>query len=456
MLKLRIYFVIVGLIACAACKKLIGPEQPSLGSITESKIAYLGGSWLCGVQNNVWTPVNQGHSPATFLNGQLIEAGALATLSQPKLLEGVGFGLGNVYHPAVGAASIQLKKFDCDPQATLFFKEINETATRNFQAVWNKQNHPGDYTDFSFPNATMEAIFSNDPSYSASLKNPFYHYFASKLGSSNAVSDLVKTKATCAVLSIGMDDIYNWAKQGGGKDATPIPSTAVFEAKLDNLLSQLQANGMKSGVLCTIPATGTIPYYTTLPATGVQLDSVKASQLNALYGNSNLLHFVKGANGFIAESSFGSLVSGYSKKIKLLTKDESILLSINADSLKCNGMGVFFPIADEYVLDVYELGLINTAVLNYNQIIKQKAIQYHLAVADWYALMENVKIGTKINGVPFSSAFIKGNFFSADGQNPSTQGYALLTNEIIRALNEKYFSTLAPIDPFAYPGLVLP
>ncbi len=448
--------LLVVLIGASSCKKLVEPAQPSLGGTDLKKVLYLGGSWLSGMQNNVWDATSQNQAPCKLLYGQFAQAGAVDEFSAPELISLYGLGLGNPHHLYKSKTSVIVKQFACDASSQFFIAEKNTSEAvlaKNYLA----QHHVnGIYNALAFPYATMASLTATNPAYSSTVPNPFYPYFASQPGVSTVLQDAQRINASFAVLQVGMDDIYNWAQQGGSPMALPIPASAIFENKLESLLQALQKAGMHNGVICTIPAISCLPYYSTLPPMGVQLDTAQAAQLNALYGYSSILKFRSGKNGFVAESAVGTTTPSYSQPIKMLQENESILLSVNADSLKCLGMGVFFPILDEYVLDEAELAKINQAILSYNAIIKQKAADYNLAVADWYSVMNEVKSGKVIDGLNFNTKFISGGFFSSDGQTPTAQGYAILTNEIIRAINLKFNATIAPLAVTTFAGIQLP
>ncbi|HEY0029203.1 MAG TPA: SGNH/GDSL hydrolase family protein, partial [Bacteroidia bacterium] len=100
---------------------------------------------------------------------------------------------------------------------------------------------------------------------------------------------------------------------------------------------------------------------------------------------------------------------------------------------------------DRYVLDSNEVYEIDQAISSYNAVIAQKASQYNLALVDMKSYMQNVVSGIKWNGVSFNMEFVSGGFLSLDGYHPNQKGYSLIANEFIKAINNKYKSTIPEI-----------
>ena len=50
----------------------------------------------------------------------------------------------------------------------------------------------------------------------------------------------------------------------------------------------------------------------------------------------------------------------------------------------------------------------------------------------------------------------KGQFFSLDGITPTGRGSALIANEFIKAINEKYQTRIPQTDANSFPGILFP
>ena len=125
--------------------------------------------------------------------------------------------------------------------------------------------------------------------------------------------------------------------------------------------------------------------------------------------------------------------------------------------MKCEKYGlVFNTINDRYALDSAEIFTIDQAVNSYNILIVQKAAQYGLALVDMHAYFNSVKTGIKWNGADFNATFVSGGFFSLDGYHPNQKGYALITNEFIKAINVKYNAVIPTVNCVECDGVLFP
>ena len=124
--------------------------------------------------------------------------------------------------------------------------------------------------------------------------------------------------------------------------------------------------------------------------------------------------------------------------------------------MKCFFYGLLFLIDDRYALDLAEIDNIQQAITAYNQIIAQKANQYDLAFVDMNAWFKNLQAGIKWDGVDFNAEFVSGGFFSLDGFHPNQKGYALIANEFIKAINQKYNAVIPTVNCSGCSGIRFP
>jgi hypothetical protein len=75
-------------------------------------------------------------------------------------------------------------------------------------------------------------------------------------------------------------------------------------------------------------------------------------------------------------------------------------------------------------------------------------------VINWDELFNSLAStnGLAVNGVNFSGTYITGNFFSLDGIHPTSQGYGIIANEFIKAINSKYGASIPLVDVSTIPG----
>jgi hypothetical protein len=112
------------------------------------------------------------------------------------------------------------------------------------------------------------------------------------------------------------------------------------------------------------------------------------------------------------------------------------------------------PFPNGLVLDPTEIANYQALNIGYNDIISGLAASMGYYVVDWDELFNQLASagGLTVNGINFSTTFVNGNFFSLDGIHPTSQGYAIIANEFIKATNEKYNASIPLIDVSTIPG----
>ncbi len=105
-----------------------------------------------------------------------------------------------------------------------------------------------------------------------------------------------------------------------------------------------------------------------------------------------------------------------------------------------------FPFPDWAVLDEQETGFVRNATNFYNAKIRAVAQAKNLALVDADALFNQIIRNRSIDGVQVSTDFISGGLFSLDGVHLTPKGYAIVANQIIKAINAKYGTSIPLID----------
>lgn len=289
------------------------------------------------------------------------------------------------------------------------------------------------------------------------------------------------------------------AKYKGNDISDPTLVAGVIKSVLDGLKSV----GATKGVIANIPDVTKIPYFNRVPYNAIALDAAKAAALNAgLYqpligaltylgapdrfsmvkaGNNpviivdnslpNLsaqLTAVLTANGYPAQqaaflgNAFGQARQAKKGELVLLTASGVLGLDAltNAPATATSQFiyGASFPIGDQYSLTATEVGHIAKAVAAYNKSIASFASAYGLAFVDANSTMGalNATGGIQFDGVKYTSTFVTGGSFSLDGVHPTGRGYAILANEFIEAINDKYKSNLPKVNVNSYSGVTFP
>jgi hypothetical protein len=298
--------------------------------------------------------------------------------------------------------------------------------------------------------------------------------------------------------------------------ANDITDPNVFASVYKGLVDKLVGANKIKGVVANIPYVSTIPQFTTVPTNPVPaLPAANATQLNQLFGAINqITKAIGAADRFVVLSADDNNPATIDKTNPLLIIDETLPnLSVqitgalnstlgpqtaafvgnlygqarharndpNAPEkrdfvpLTTRGLisppnnteanipspfnirGVSYPLQDALVLTSDENSQIKTATDAYNATIKSLANANGLAFVDANALLAKVATttGVSFGKYQLSASYVVGGAFSLDGVHPAPLGYALIANEFIKAINEKYGSTLRMVDitnfPIQYP-----
>jgi hypothetical protein len=438
---LLLYLVIL----LSSCKPDLNVPVSTAGEANFSKTIAIGDNFLSGYQDGALYRKGQELSIPALLAKQFSTAEGSKFL-QPLMNDDYGLGI----DPKPWEGMYLSKKVlgfrtNCEGETGLYPLSSNifpASASAYLSPVYGSVNN------FSAPFLKIADLFN--PQAGTSTGNIYYHRFASNPGASTILSDAGSANATFFTVWTGMEDIYDYARNGG-YNKTILPP-AQFEIYLDSLLRVLTANGAK-GIIADIPELNSFPFYTLVPYNGAELTSTQADSLNDIYHPAGLTHinFAEGKNAFVIEDS--SAPGGY----RQMVEGEIITLSTPLDSMRCNYYGLLVQVIhDQYALDTTEVAAISQHIQQYNAIIRQKAEQYNLAFADMNQFFKNVVTGIKWDGVDYNAEFISGGFFSLDGFHPNQKGYALIANEFIKAINAKYNSTLPPINCFECDGILFP
>lgn len=427
------------------CKPDLDVLTPSAGSADFTKSIAVGNNFLCGYQDGALYNKGQEVSVAALLARQFAFVGG-GNFLQPLMPDDFGIGINlKPWEEQYITRSRLGYRTDCKGVTSIspLYATLIPASANGYLASVSP-----DVNNFSVPFLKTADLFN--PASGDANGNIYFHRFASNPGTSTVFSDAVYSNATFFSLWTGIEDIYDYARNGGYNKT--IPTAAQFESQLDSLLGGLTANGAK-GIIANIPGIHSFPFYTLIPYNGVDLTQIKADSLNDIYNLAGLthIHFTEGKNSFVIDDA--AAPSG----VRQILSDEMILLSVPLDSMKCYFFGILFStIPDRCAIDTAELAFIEQSIQQYNTIIAQKAAQYDLAFADMNSFFSSVNAGIKWDGVDFNAEFIGGGFYSLDGQHPNQKGYSLVANEFLKAIDSKYGSTLPPVNCSECDGVLFP
>jgi len=421
-----------------SCKPKFDVPDPDNGNIDVSNYVALGSSMTAGYSNGALYYDAQQNSYANILAEQF------------KLIGGGEFKIPNVSQSSIGmgnannAPSILGNRTDCQGVVSLGPVKI---ATQGDASVFtNIYSSQGSFNNMAVPDAKVIDMEVNG------YANPFYQRMSSS-ASSSILSDAIAKNPTFFSVNLGLQDVLKYTLKGGASDSiTPIAGTigVGFEASINNVIDKLMANGAK-GVVTNIPSIKTMAYFNTIAWNALKLDAATATNLSNFYANLDSTKFYEGDNGFIIMDSNNPFL-GFRQAVA----GEYILLNVPLDSIKCHKWGSLIPIPDRYSLTLSEINAIETAITNYNTILRNIASSKGLAFVDVNAFFSKVKSGFIYNGVTVNAAFVSGGAYSLDGLNLTARGNALLANEFIKAINSTYQSSIPEVDAMKYPAVTFP
>lgn len=434
-------FIATATFIVTACTPKFNEPDPSTGNIDASNYIAIGSSMTAGYTDGALYDEGQRNSYANLFAEQLSKHGIGASIFKiPYAQSSIGISNDSLAHSILG------NRTDCQNVVSLGPVKVAPQGDLNVFSN-NVYNSQGPFHNFGVPNTKVIDVDLNGYS------NPFYQRMASS-GTSSILNDAVSRNPTFFSVNLGLHDVLKYALKGGASDnITPVsgPIGVGFEASINNLIEKLTSNGAK-GVIANIPSIKDMPFFTTISYNALKLDSSKCASLNQFYAlaDTTITPFQVGNNGFIIQDL--SRPSGFRK----IESGEYILLTVPLDNIKCNNMGSLIPIWDKYVLTSNEINLIETAINNYNTILKNIASAKGLAFVDVNALFTKVKAGFVYNGVTVNASFVSGGFYSLDGLNLTPRGNAFLANEFIKSINNKYQSTIPQLDAMKYPAVIFP
>ncbi|MGV3503816.1 MAG: SGNH/GDSL hydrolase family protein [Adhaeribacter sp.] len=284
--------------------------------------------------------------------------------------------------------------------------------------------------------------------------NPYYERLLqpAEVGAKSYLQFISGRNHTFFSCWLGNIDVLNFAVNGGENPTNNpfnnITDQNTFAAVYGQAINILSANNTK-GIVATIPDVTAIPYFTTV--------SVAAVRAAAKAANPNADVYIK--------------TGPAPTDVRVATNEDFILLTTQAAIGRVDavapgvniphGFHPLNPLDDKEVLDKGEVEQVKAATANFNIVIKNTAAAKNLALFDAHAFFNQIQPvngqpSLTLNGVSYSPAFITGNLFSLDGVHPTPRGYAIVANEMIKAINLKYNTSLPTVDVTQYRAVIFP
>lgn len=436
-------------IALHACAPELPVEEATTGSLDMSRPVFVGGHYLSGYRNGSLSDAEQDWSMYRILERQFSLAAGNTELSLYILPQGFDAGINlKAWESEFQSGSHLGNRTDCEGVVSLgpvkALLNAADVADEFDFAV------PSTHSCYAFPFLRLNDL--NNPAtglHWTAGGNPYYRRTATAPGISTVMGDAVATQPTFAVIWMGMEDIYTYGYTGG--TLNQLPTATEFRNKLDSAVTALTQFGGEA-VLVNLPDFRNMPYFTRLAWNGLELDAQLADSLTQIFASTYPhISFHEGSNGFVIEDP--AALGG----VRLMIEGEYLNLSMPVDSIKCEYLGVVGQaVPDRYSLDSGEVRFLNDRLASYNAAIAEVAALHNCALADIASYFEKVQSGFSIAGMTFSSEFVSGNFFSLDGYTPSAKGAALISNEIIQAVNAHFGAGIHTREIYDIPGIAFP
>ncbi len=470
----------------------VPPIEYTSGSANLSTYVALGNSVTAGLSDQALFIEGQEASFPNMLAGSFAEAGG-GEFNIPFTADNLG-GL------TLGGMPITPNRLILDfSTGSPLPTEVEGTPTTEVSNILS-----GPFNNMGVPLAKSYHLlaegYGNVAGVAPGLANPFFARFASS-PNATILGDALAQGPSFFTLWLGNNDVLGYATSGGtGIDQTgnidprtygsnDISDPNVVAGSIDFILEQLTSAGAK-GVVANIPDVTKIPFFTTVPHNPIPLDQATADFLNSelAYGAYNAGIQQLAAFEVISEEEAArriiSFTAGEGNAVVILDEDLTDLTGFNPalinirqataedllvftsqtiigtpadpnDPTSINGVAV--PLADRWVLTPEEQEAVQTATRAYNATIAGLAQIYDFAFVDidaFYTLVETEGIPLS-DGSVVTADYAVGGGFSLDGIHPTPRGSALIANEFIKAIEDKYGAVLPKIDPLAYTGLYI-
>lgn len=406
-LRLITYVIIGILFSISGCKPTIPEPEFSMGSINASNYIAIGNDYTAGVLNNVVSEEGQKNSFAALLAKQF-------SIIKPIPFNSPLMPLGMM------DKQLTLEKWDsvylgCPNKVLLDGLHANKASLA-------MNDLTGTFNNFGSPNMNIKDVIKTI--YQKDLLR-FIH------GNTNYLNAVYNTHPTFFSVELGFADIRNFARLGGTCNINCMPSARDFESMYKLMLDTLKTPDNK-GIIYTIPDITEMPYLT----------------------------FGKNYFGDTADCSVSFFyIEDHSGNISV-AKDNEIFLLTELENIIKSGQGTTIdnPIRDFYCLDVTEMAQLKDYINTYNNIIRQLAVNYNLALVDMNQIFHEINTSTQgymQDGISLNNTYITGGFYSIDGYSLSPRGNAYITNRIIETLNNQYQANIPFLNLGDYPVVKL-
>jgi lysophospholipase L1-like esterase len=486
-------FLALAFIACETDDEMITGNEPlpalTAGSADFSKYVSIGNSLTAGITDAALFIASQENSFPNTLAKQFSLVGGGAFI-QPLMNDNFG-GL------ALGGTRIQEPRVVTIGSLPIPLESVIGPITVTTDIVLN--NPTGPFNNMGVPGADSFDIIESGYGNIANLGSGASPYFVRMTGATPdaTVMELAMAQSPSFVsLWIGANDVFGYAQWAGDPALGTITSQADFDNNMTQIMNSL--SGVQ-GVVANTPYVTTLPYFTSVPydsldpnnpAFGPQIPTLNATfaQLNGAFAflgmpersivfseteasplvihdesldNIQASLFAVLVGGGLDAPTAGVLSAQFAQSRQateddlftlrsaaiIATPNEPYFASLvaagvppaTAGQLSVNG--VTFPLADRWVLIPSEIEEIRIATDGHNATLRSAASTAGFAFVDANSIFSQMATtGYSDGNFILQTDLITGGAISLDGFHPTSRGYGLIANEIMKAIDATYGS----------------
>lgn len=388
-----------------------------LGGAAVTKYVAIGNSLTAGFQSNALYASSQMYSYPNLIARQLREAGAsLGSFEQPLVSDpGTPDSIGGT------AARLEILGFS---GALPVIGSRNVPAGTSLNAAL-----PRPYDNLGIPYAPLLSFLDTTNAFPGALG--FFTNHVLRPGGAlpkSVFQQVVALQPDLITFWLGNNDVLGFATSGGVSPSSPT-DPGVFAAEYLLALDTLRGALPNARILVgNIPDVTSIPFFTTV---GPYLQSVGITQVWGIHatGDTVLMSLQTNLPTLLAQDAFAS----------------------------GKGLARSNPLPNHVILDATEIATAQAAVTAFNNTIAAAAAQNASVLFDANTLLKDVRQkGYYLAGEVYTSDYLLGGLFSLDGVHPSSRGYGIVANEMLRALNAGFGMNIPFTNVSEIPGIPVP
>ncbi len=451
MIRFSKYFLAIAMILLAvnACedynKHVVGPFDT--GSIDVSTYISIGNSLAAGYQNGALYQEGEMYSFPNLLARQM----GVKNFKQPMINPGIG-------------SRIAIKQFTSDPSNPVVVTQQSLTGTPTVAEPYQNLGVPG----------AILADYLNADAQTGGIKaraqaNPFYGIVLGSAELSKQVPSIQNVVAaqnpTFVTFWLGNNDALGYVTSGGVTPMNTVPVfTQLYGASINSILG---INQTVKIVAANIPNVADIPFATTVgPIFKAQLEAASVpgiyyfkSQTN---GGEQAAQLLTSSIGNPAQALILLTAQNYlplighptGKYWRDIAKQKGVPVSAiiqsyggALDTTKPFIVDPRNPLPNSLILDGDEISKAQGTIEGFNS-----AMNTVVGSSDRVAMVDiNGIFNTIVNNGSITEDGITltptlGSLFSFDGVHPTNRGYAVVTNEIIKVMNDSFGANIQRIN----------